>query len=121
MAATGRQKRTSERPLQQLAELFQQLSYPLRLTILAALAEHGERAVTDLSKLVRGERADVSHHLQLMRLAGLVQCRRAGRYILYRTGSAGLAVLVERCFTVAANGPTLEARGFSLTFKRRPA
>jgi ArsR family transcriptional regulator len=119
MAATGPHSQTSEHHLHQLAALFQQLSDPMRLTVLVGLAEHGEMTAADLCELVHGERTDVSHHLATMRLAGLIQCRRSGHYNVYRIASANLADLVERCFTVVANGPALDFRAFSLTFKRR--
>jgi ArsR family transcriptional regulator len=119
MAATGPHSQTSEYHLQQLASLFQQLSDPLRLTVLVGLAEHGEMTAADLCELVRGERTDICHHLTTMRLAGLIQYRRSGHYKVYRIASANLTDLVERSFMLAAGGATLNCRGFSLVFKRR--
>ena len=87
--------------------------------ILASLLEHGELSVTALRDLISLTQPGTSHHLKLLRMAGLVQCRRAGKYILYRIGSPELANLMERGFTLAAGGSTLKSRGFSLTFKRR--
>jgi ArsR family transcriptional regulator len=66
-------------PLQQLAELLQQLAEPVRLRILVTLMAHGELSVSALRDLFSLTQPAISHHLMLLRLSGLVQCCRAGK------------------------------------------
>jgi DNA-binding transcriptional ArsR family regulator len=87
--------------------------------ILAALMAHGELSVTALCDLLSMSQPAVGHHLLLLRMVGLLQCRWVNRFTLYRIGSPDLADLVERGFMLAAGESTLNCRGFSLIFKRR--
>ena len=54
-----------------------------RLRIIWALL-HGEHSVTDLAEHVGAQPAAVSQHLAKLRLAHLVQVRRAGNRLFYR-------------------------------------
>jgi DNA-binding transcriptional ArsR family regulator len=65
------------------------LGDPTRLVIAAALRDGGELCVCDLAWIV--ERADnlVSHHLRVLRAAGLATSRREGRMVLYRLSERG--------------------------------
>lgn len=74
----------SEETIQAFSELFTLLSDPSRVKILLALARLGELHVTALRALVAQSQPVVSHHLMLMRLTGLVSCRREGRRSYYR-------------------------------------
>jgi len=75
------------------------LGDPLRLNLAIALREGGELCVCDLSWIA--ERSDqlVSHHLRVLRTAGLVASRRDGKMVMYSLTNAGrsllAAVLVE--------------------------
>ena len=66
-----------------LTELFKLLSEPTRLRILYALSEAGELCVCDLSAVVGAPESSVSHALRLLRMAGVVRARRAGRMAFY--------------------------------------
>jgi DNA-binding transcriptional ArsR family regulator len=120
-ASADRERTVSGRALRELVELLKQLGDPSRLTILVALAEHGEMSASTLCSLLQQSQPAVSRHLAKLRVVGLVQCRRTARCSLYRIGSVDLANLVERGFNVAAGGPALQGRGFALTFRRRRA
>jgi ArsR family transcriptional regulator len=119
MSTYGRAERFPEPAVKELVTVFQQLADPTRLRILAALIEQGELNVTALTDRFSLTQPAVSHHLMLLRMSGLVQCCRAGRFVLYRIDSPELANLIERGFRLAAGGTTLDCRDFSLTFKRR--
>lgn len=67
---------------QYCAERLKALSDPLRLRIVDAL-RHGELAVGDIAELLGAEFVTVSHHLQILKHAGLVETRRDGRFIYY--------------------------------------
>lgn len=66
-----------------LSELFKLLGDPTRLRILYALVEAGELCVCDLSAVVGVPESSVSHALRLLRMAGVVRARRAGRMAYY--------------------------------------
>jgi ArsR family transcriptional regulator len=63
------------------------LAHPTRLATIEAL-RGGERSVSDLVRAVGTSTANLSQHLAAMRDAGVVESRRAGRYVLYRIGDA---------------------------------
>jgi DNA-binding transcriptional ArsR family regulator len=65
------------------AERLKALSDPLRLQIIQSLRQ-GELAVSDIAALLEAEIVNISHHLKILKNAGLVLSRREGRYIYYR-------------------------------------
>jgi DNA-binding transcriptional ArsR family regulator len=71
------------------APLFAALGDPLRLELLARLRE-GPRSVADLSRPVPVSRQAVSKHLEVLREAGLAQCRKRGRESLWEARPQGL-------------------------------
>lgn len=67
------------------AGLFKALSDPHRLAILLALARaKGPMCVCDFSSVVPLNQSTVSHHLKLLREAGLVGAQRHGTWAYYR-------------------------------------
>jgi DNA-binding transcriptional ArsR family regulator len=71
------------------ADAFRAVSDPTRRAILDALAE-GERTVTDLCALFSVTQSAVSQHLRVLREAGLVARRLAGRHRYYQLCAAPL-------------------------------
>ena len=65
------------------AELFGVLSTPLRLRILNTICTQ-ERGVNDIVELVHSTQPNVSQHLKVLYLAGIVAKRRDGNQIYYR-------------------------------------
>jgi len=67
------------------ASLFKALSDPARLTMLATLARaEDEVCVCDFTAGLPLNQPTVSHHLRLLREAGLVSCERRGTWVYYR-------------------------------------
>ena len=64
------------------AELLKALADGIRLEILHALAER-ERCVGDLVRELGRAQSHVSHHLKVLKTAGLVSSRREGHKICY--------------------------------------
>jgi|SRR5579862_8963275 len=58
------------------------LAEPERLRIVACL-RNGPRNVTELAGLLNAEVVNVSHHLGVLRNAGLVQIEKQGRFVIY--------------------------------------
>lgn len=59
------------------------LADPTRLTLAAALAEAGELCVCDLAWIAERAQNLVSHHVRVLRSAGLVRSRREGKMVMY--------------------------------------
>lgn len=67
-----------------LAQDFQLLSDPIRLQILDVLAERGgEVCVCDLEAALPVKQPTISHHLRLLRQAGVVSVVRRGLWAYY--------------------------------------
>jgi DNA-binding transcriptional ArsR family regulator len=75
------------------AESAKALADPTRLTVALALRDGGELCVCDLAWVC--ERSDklVSHHVRVLRSAGLVSPRREGKMVMYSLTDAGAALL----------------------------
>jgi ArsR family transcriptional regulator, lead/cadmium/zinc/bismuth-responsive transcriptional repressor len=69
------------------------LGDPTRLTLAAALGEGGELCVCDLAWVVERAENLVSHHLRLLRSAGLVTSRRDGKMVMYSLSERGAELL----------------------------
>jgi ArsR family transcriptional regulator len=66
----------------QVASLFDALSDPTRVRMIAALS-HTELCVNDLAALLGMNQSAVSHQLRLLRALRLVRDRRDGRIVFY--------------------------------------
>jgi DNA-binding transcriptional ArsR family regulator len=66
-----------------VATLFRMVSDPNRLRIIRSL-EGQERHVAAICEAVGQPQPAVSHHLNLLKLAGLIEPRRAGKNNFYR-------------------------------------
>ncbi len=77
------------------AELFSFLSDSTRLRILWLLC-HSEECVTDIAAAVSMSPPAVSHHLRLLKQAGLIKARREGKEMLYSLEKSEEATLVHK-------------------------
>ncbi len=67
------------------AILFKALADPYRLAIVSTLARSGhEVCVCDFTSGLPLNQPTVSHHLKILRDAGLVTCERRGTWVYYR-------------------------------------
>ena len=65
------------------ARILRVLADPERLRIIQCLSA-GPRNVSELAALLGRAVVKVSHHLSVLRQAGLVEDERQGRYVVYR-------------------------------------
>ena len=79
---------------QLLADIFRQLSDGTRLRIFWVLS-HGEVCVANLSALMGMSSPAVSHHLRLLKDAGLITSRREGKEVYYRAAEATKTTLLH--------------------------
>lgn len=83
-----------------LARRFKALADPVRLRLLSAIASRGggEVCVCDLSDGVAVSGPTVSHHLRVLREAGLIDGERRGTWVYYRVvpgALSGLAAVLQ--------------------------
>jgi ArsR family transcriptional regulator len=67
-----------------LAARFRALSDPTRVAIVNRLASSEECCVCDLNAAFDLSQPTISHHLRVLREAGLVEARRRGTWAYYR-------------------------------------
>ena len=75
----------SEEDAKALAGVFKALSDPVRLRLLSLIAsfEGGEACVCDLTGPFDVSQPTISHHLRVLREAGLIDCERRGTWVYY--------------------------------------
>ena len=90
------------------ATFLQVLGEPTRLNIVRLLA-NGPSNVTDLSTALQVEIVNTSHHLGVLKSAGVVQDRKDGRFVIYS--------LAGEC-SVSGNRLTLSGSGVTVMFDK---
>lgn len=76
-------------------EVFATLADPTRRALFERLCREGELTVRALTDQAGVSQPAVSKHLGVLKLAGLVKDRRAGRQTHYRAEPKGLAPLID--------------------------
>src|SRR5262245_6574981 len=66
-----------------LVQLFKLLADETRLRIMYYLLQQDELNVRTLCRLLHQSQPAVSHHLALLRVAGIIECRRDGKHNYY--------------------------------------
>jgi ArsR family transcriptional regulator len=79
----------------ELARLFKAMGDPVRLRLLSLIASHegGETCVCDLTGVFDLTGPTISHHLKVLREAGLISGERRGTWVYYRVEPAALGRL----------------------------
>ena len=76
-----------------LADKFKALADPARVAIINRLAAADEVCVCDLNAALDLAQPTVSHHLRILREAGLVESSRRGTWAFYRLKPEAIAQL----------------------------
>jgi ArsR family transcriptional regulator len=78
-----------------LARVFKALGDPVRLRLLSLIASHagGEACVCDLTDAFDLTGPTISHHLRVLREAGVIDGERRGTWIYYRVLPTALQTL----------------------------
>ena len=81
----------------ELASAFKALGDPVRLRLLSLIAAHegGEACVCDISGAFELTGPTISHHLKVLREAGLVASERRATWIYYRVHPQTVAMLAD--------------------------
>jgi ArsR family transcriptional regulator len=91
---------------QELVALFKLLADETRLRILHYLMQKPELNVRTFVGLLGQTQPAVSHHLALLREAGVLQCRRDGKHNYYRLAAKRCQAFLDTAFcTLIDHGP----------------
>jgi ArsR family transcriptional regulator, arsenate/arsenite/antimonite-responsive transcriptional repressor len=77
----------------QLASRFKALSDPTRVAIINSLSAADEVCVCNLTQSFALSQPTISHHLKILREAGLVESARRGTWAYYRLVPEAIAAL----------------------------
>jgi ArsR family transcriptional regulator len=80
-----------------LAVAFKALADPVRLRLLSLIASHagGEACVCDLTGEFDVSQPTISHHLKVLREAGLLTSQRRASWVYYRVRPGALRALAQ--------------------------
>ena len=81
----------SEEEIQKNADIIKSIADPTRLKIIYLL-EHGELCVCEIMAALDKPQPTVSHHLNLLKNAGLLKWRKEGVWIHYKLSNSKLPV-----------------------------
>jgi ArsR family transcriptional regulator, arsenate/arsenite/antimonite-responsive transcriptional repressor len=75
-----------------LAQVFKALGDPVRIRLVSLIAAHqgGEACVCDLTTAFDLTQPTISHHLKVLRSAGIIDFERRGTWVYYRLVPAAL-------------------------------
>ena len=93
-----------------LVQVFKLLSDETRLRVLMYLAREGELHVTALCDKLGQSQPAVSHHLALLRVAGLIEARRDGKHNFYSVRAKHFQRLLTDIFASIGNPEADEIR-----------
>ena len=84
-----------------LAPAFKALGDPIRLRLLSQIASapEGEKCVCDLDTGFEVSGPTISHHLKVLREAGLIEGERRGTWVYYRAVNEKMAALAQLLVT----------------------
>ena len=103
-AVGSRQPAVSDELVHNLVGLFKLLSDETRLRILYLLTQRNELHVRALCELLHESQPAVSHHLALLRVAGLIDRRREGKHNFYGLKTRQLSALLDMLFATLPEG-----------------
>ena len=103
MESAARPSPPSDEVVRDLVQMFKLLADDTRLRILFHLMQEQELNVRSLCEILDQSQPAVSHHLALLRVAGLIESRRDGKHNFYRIIPKRFQELLELFF---ANAPS---------------
>ncbi len=78
-----------------IANVLKAIAHPLRLGVVHLLEQHKRLSVTEICEMLDSEQSLTSHHLQMMRLKGILDVRREGRNMYYSLKQLDVSRLIE--------------------------
>ncbi len=96
-------RKLTDQVADEVVQLFKIFADATRLRIVHYLMQTGELNVRSLCDYLEQSQPAVSHHLALLRVAGLIECRRDGKHNFYRLVSERMQEFAEVVFSSAPN------------------
>jgi ArsR family transcriptional regulator, arsenate/arsenite/antimonite-responsive transcriptional repressor len=78
-----------------VADRFKALADPTRVRILNILSRNGECCVCDVQTNFELSQPTISHHLSILKKAGLVDCDVRGRWCFYTANTQAISELAQ--------------------------
>jgi ArsR family transcriptional regulator len=101
----------------ELCQVFKLLADETRLRILMYLAREGELNVTELCERLGQSQPAVSHHLALLRVAGIIEPRRDGKHNYYSVREEHFHELMRSVSRGDGKTPQLRFHDFVLSYE----
>jgi len=83
------------KPFQLEAGILKALAHPIRLKILEKLKD-GPCCVCKIIPYVGGEQSNVSHHLAILKQAGIVRDEKRGTWVWYEVSNPEIFEVIDR-------------------------
>jgi len=81
--------------LERIAFILKTVAHTLRLGIVHLLEQYPQLSVTQICDMLGSEQSLTSHHLQTMRLKGVLSVKRDGRSMLYSLKERDVSLIIE--------------------------
>ena len=81
--------------LERIAFILKIVAHPLRLGIVHLLEKNERLSVTEICKMLGSEQSLTSHHLQNMRLKGILSVKQEGRSKLYSLKERSVSQIIS--------------------------
>lgn len=88
----------------EIAKIGKALSDPTRIEILEILSQ-GEHNVEQVTASLKSTKGTISHHLQILKAAGMVEDRKESRYVFYSMPPSAMTIWNS----LASNSPAISA------------
>lgn len=93
-------KKSTAEKLKRIAFILKTVAHPLRLGIVHLLEKHQLLSVSEICEMLESEQSLTSHHLQTMRLKGILSSKRDGKSMLYSLKEKDVSLIItclENC------------------------
>ena len=81
--------------LERIAYILKTVAHPVRLGIIRCLEIHPKLSVSELCEKLGSEQSLTSHHLQNMRLKGILSVKREGRSMFYSLKERDVSLIID--------------------------
>ncbi len=112
-------QRLEDETAKEFVQVFKLLADETRVRILHYLLQQEEYNVRTLCELLQQSQPAVSHHLALLRMAGLIECRRDGKHNYYHLVPKRVQAILNLLFgATGGNARKIRFDDCVLTYQR---
>ena len=81
--------------LERIAFILKTVAHPLRLGVIHLLEQYPRLSVSEICEMLGSEQSLTSHHLQNMKLKGILSVKREGRSMMYSLKERDVSLIIE--------------------------